>query len=157
MFFTGAVGALLMYSVLKSTHQRHTYHEQGRAEYDAAPQSSPKSVTRRQEILQEELETPLASEQTSPQNAVLVPQMVYVPREMVREVVVDCSCKCVCKAPEKLEIPRSFWSLDQGNFVRSAGDKEAETTREKRRSEIAKMTRYWNLDQGMHADEKDAV
>jgi hypothetical protein len=48
-------------------------------------------------------------------------------------------------------------SLDQGNFVRSAGDKEAETTREKRRSEIAKMTRYWNLDQGMHADEKDAV
>lgn len=157
MFFTGAVGALLMYSFLKSAHQRHTYHEQGRAEYDAVPQSTPKRVAQRQETLQEEWNRPLALEQASPRNAALVPQVVYVPREMVREVVVDCSCRCACKAPEKPEVLRSFWSLDQGRFVRSVGDKEAKTTREKRRSEIAKMTRYWNLDQEMHADEKGAV
>lgn len=99
----------------------------------------------------------MSFEQASLQNTTLAPQVVYVPQEVVREVVVDCLCKCACKAPEKPEILRSFWSLDQGRSVRSAGDKEAKKTREKRREEIAKMTTYWNLDQGMHTDEKGSV
>jgi hypothetical protein len=156
MFFTGAVGALLMYSVLKGAHHHRSSHEQRMAEQGPISQSVPERLARRQEKHHEELNSPSSLVQASLQNAI-VPQVVYVPRETIREVVVDCSCKCACKAPEKPEVPRSFWSLDQGKFVRSAGDKEAKRTREKMREEIATKMKYWSLDQGMHADEKGTV
>lgn len=92
---------------------------------------------------------------TSPKS--MWPQVVHVPQEIVREVVVDCFCKCACKEPEKPDIPTSFWSLDQGKLVRAAGDKEAKRTQEKWREEVEKMMKYWSLDQGLHADVKGRV
>lgn len=156
MFFTGAVGALLMYSVLKSTNNRHSGHEQRMPEHDPVSQSMSERVARGREKYQEESNSP-SLEPESLKNEQLLPRVIYVPQEIVREVVVNCSCRCACKAPELPEVRRSFWSLDQGRFVRSAGNREARETQEKRRMELMKMTTYWNLDQGMHADEKGTV
>lgn len=158
MFFTGAVGAILMYSVLNSAHQRRTYHEHRLVEQERGSQSISERVAQRQEESQNDSNSLISSEHPSFRNTTPVPKKVfYAPQEVIKEVVVDCLCKCACKAPEKPEILRSFWSLDQGRFVRSAGDKEAKQTREMRMEEIAKMTKYWNLDQGMHTDEKGGV
>lgn len=154
MFFTGAVGALLMYSVLKTAHHHHPAHEQRIGEHEDTSQPIP---GRRWKKHREESNSRTVPDETSTQNETLLPEVIYIPREIVREVVVDCSCKCAYKADEKLERPRSFWNLDQGKFIRSAGSREAEKTREKKRLEIAKMTTYWSLDQGMHADEKGTV
>ncbi|KAF3047058.1 hypothetical protein E8E12_010878 [Didymella heteroderae] len=162
MFFTGALGALFMYSILKSREEHHGLphsrqaYKQRIAEDESTHQSASERVAQTQARQLEETCRPTSFEQTSLPNAT-PPRLIYVPREVVREIIVDRSCKCSCKASEKPEVPRSFWSLDQGKFIRSAGNKEAKKMQEKRKDEIAKMTKYWSLDQGMHADEKGGV
>jgi hypothetical protein len=162
MFFTGALGALFMYSILhrRDEHRRHSreqeVYEQRRTEEGSTHQSLLEQATQRLAKQQEDTHSRRFLEQTSLQETV-PSRIVYVPRDVVRNVAVDCPCKCACKTPEKPELPRSFWSLDQGRFVRSVGDKEARETQEKRRNEVAKMMKYWSLDQGMHAGVKASV
>ena len=155
MFFSGALGALFMYSILHSrdedcwkTHrQAHDERVQSQEiqqqRYDARKRSPRYQATPKQELDDQSL----SSQRTQS-------QVVYVPREVIREVVVDCTCKCACKEPDKPDIPRSFWSLDKGNAVSVARDKEAKKMREQHREEVAEKTVYWSLDQGMHADMK---
>ena len=142
MFFSGALGALFVYSILqsKNEHCRHTQrqaHEQRFREQAAQQQATREGTVQEHAINQQEPKIQRPSNQILPQQTTQT-EVVYVPREVIREVIVDCSCKCACKEPEKPDIPRSFWSLDKGDFVRAAGDKEARMTREKHREEVAR-------------------
>lgn len=161
MFFSGALGALFMYSILRSRDE-HRQHSHGRQSYEqqiSGEEPTHQSIPERVAELQRQQKEPCRPRflEQRPQENATPPQTIYVPREIVREVVVDCSCRCACKAPKKPDIPRSFWSLDQSKLVPSAGAGEAEKEREKRREEAAKRMRYWSLDQGMHADVKASV
>ncbi|KAF1927686.1 uncharacterized protein M421DRAFT_93072 [Didymella exigua CBS 183.55] len=141
MLFSGAFGALVMYSILRSRdeHRRHSHgrqaYEQKPTGHEAIPQSAQHTTAQRGARQQVETCSPESPEQPTSQTPG-PPRVAYVPREVIREVVVDCSCKCACKAPEKPDLQRSFWSLDQGTFVAAARDKEAKKIQEKRREEV---------------------